>query len=146
MEPTKSHVWRPAVYLSATIGGVLAVLGALHLTIRLIYPEFSLKELLRVDGELTLWMAGVVAYVTVLVITALLKRYYGREFGTYLDDADTVEIGPGPTDHRLCARCGTLFAVFPNDFHAAGFCSRACRNAFARRGQVTPRTPRAPKR
>lgn len=133
MEPPKSHAWKPAVYLGLTIGGVIAVLGVLYLTIRLILPEFSVLELLRVDGEATLWVAGSIAYVTVLAITALLKRTCGREFGTYLDDPDVVEAGPAPSEEKVCPRCGARFGAYRNDFHAAGFCSRACRDAFARR-------------
>jgi hypothetical protein len=133
MEPAKSHAWKPLVYLGLTTGGVIVVLGALVLTLRVITPEFSLSKALREDGEATLWIAGSIAYVTVLGITALLRRHYGREFGTYLDDPDLIEAGPGPSEEKLCPRCGTRFGVYRNDFHAAGFCSRACRNAFARR-------------
>ena len=133
MDPAKSHAWKPIVYLGFTIGGVIAVLGGLYLMIRLICPEFSLLEVLRVDGEAVLWCAGAIAYVTVLAITAFLKRSYGREFGTYLDDPDVVEPGPRPSEAKICPRCGTRFGVFPNDFHAAGFCSRACQSAFLRR-------------
>lgn len=133
MAPTKSQSWKPLVYMGVTIGGVALVLGALFLAIRLIEPRFSLLDLRRGDGRLLVTMAGAAAYVTVVVITQLLKRSFGREFGTYLDDADAVEESPRPSHHKLCARCGTRFGVFPNDFHEAGFCSRACRHAFARR-------------
>jgi hypothetical protein len=134
MGRTKSQSWRPPVYLGVTIGGVIVVLAVCYGIAKLVHPGFSLVGMSREDGRLTLLIAGVLAYGTVVVVTRLLKRVYGREFGTYLDDPDAPEPGLRPSDEKPCARCGTLFAVFPNDFHAAGFCSRACRNAFARRG------------
>jgi hypothetical protein len=133
MEPTKSQSWKPLVYMGVTIGGVAGVLGVLYLLILLINPRFSLVGMSPNDGKLTLLIAGVIAYGTVIATTRLLKKYYGREFGTYLDDADAIEPGPAPSNEKLCARCGSLFAALHNDFHAAGFCSRACREAFGKR-------------
>lgn len=133
MEQTKSQSWKPLVYMGVTVGGVAVVLGTVFLLIRLIDPHSSLIGLRRGDGELTIYIAALIAYGTVVGITRLLKKYYRREFGTYLDDADAIELGPAPSNEKLCARCGTLFGVFHNDFHAAGFCSRACRQASSKR-------------
>jgi len=134
MEPPKSHSWKPIVYMGVTIGSVGVVLGVLYLLMLVINPHFSLVGLDRAGGRLTLFIAGAVAYGTVVGTTRLLKKYYGKEFGTYLDDADAIEPGPAPSNEKLCARCGALFAVFRNDFHSAGFCSRACQEAFGKRG------------
>lgn len=133
MERTKSQSWKPVVYMGVTIGAVAAVLGAIYLLALIANPRFSLVGIDRDGGRLTVFIAGCVAYGTVVATTRLLKKYYGREFGTYLDDADAIELGPAPSIEKLCARCGTRFAVFPNDPHAAGFCSRACQKAFAKR-------------
>ena len=133
MEPTKSQSWKPLVYLGATAGSVAVVLTAFYVLIMLFFPHFSLAELGRGNARVIAVVAGLTAYGTVVAVTRLLKKYYGREFGSYLDDADAVEPGPPPSRDKLCARCGTLFGVFHNDFHAAGFCSRACQEAFAKR-------------
>src|SRR6185369_2208478 len=133
MEQTKSQSWKPLVYLGATAAGVAVVLAAFYLLVMLFCPHFSLAELGRGNARAIALVAGLTAYGTVVAVTRLLKKYYGREFGTYLDDADAIEPGPAPSNEKLCARCGSLFAVFYNDFHAAGFCSRACQEAFGKR-------------
>src|SRR6185436_3526485 len=134
MEQTKSQSWKPVVYMGFTVGAVMVVLGVLYLAILLFNPHFSLIALSRDAGRETILAAGMIAYGTVVAVTWLLKKYYGREFGTYLDDTDAIEPGPAPSNEKLCARCGSLFAVFRNDFHSAGFCSRACQEAFGKRG------------
>ena len=133
MEQTKSQSWKPLVYKGVTVGSVVVVLGFLYLLILIVEPKFSLVGMSRGDGKATILAAGMIGYGTVVVMTKLLKKYYGREFGTYLDDAEAIEPGPAPSNEKLCARCGTLFGVFHNDFHAAGFCSRACQEAFGKR-------------
>ena len=130
MEQKTSHSWKPIVYIGVTIGSVGVVLGTLLLLAWMVHPKFSL---VKENARLTAVLLGLAAYGTVVAVTRLLKKHYGREFGSYLDDADAVEAGPAPDREKLCARCGTLFGVFRNDFHEAGFCSRACREAFHKR-------------
>ena len=125
-----SQGWKPVVYATTTIAASAIMLGLLYLVIRLVYPGFSLFWLRRADGELLILIAGWIAYGSVLAVTALLKRFFRREFGTYLDDADQIEPGERPSLEKICTRCGMAFPAFPNDFHAAGFCSRACQRAF----------------
>ena len=133
MDRMNSQSWKPVVYISVTIAGVALVLGFLFLCVWVVHPGFSLVGLRRDEGKLTLIIAGAIAYGTVIVINRLLKKYYGREFGTYLDDPDEIEPGPRPPMEKICTRCGAVFAAFRNDFHAAGFCSRGCQEAFAKR-------------
>jgi hypothetical protein len=125
-----SHGWKPVVYVATTITAAAIMLGLVYLLVRLVYPGFSLFGLSRADGELILLIAGMIAYGSVLAVTEFLRRYFGREFGTYLDDADRIEPGERPALEKVCPRCGSAFPVFPNEFHAAGFCSRACQRAF----------------
>ena len=61
----------------------------------------------------------------------LLKRYFKREFGTYLDDPDSEQTGLPPGIAKVCLRCGSPFQAFRNDAHVAGFCSQGCRDRFA---------------
>lgn len=130
-----SHTWKPLVYIGVTLGGVAVALGTLFLLVKLVHPGFSLVGLRKGEGRAVIAIACIVAYGTVVGITRLLKRRFGRVFGTYLDDPDAEdEAHVASSSNRPCRRCGTLFAVFRNDFHAAGFCSRACQEAFGRAG------------
>jgi hypothetical protein len=129
----KSHGWKPVVYVTTTLAAVAVVLALAFLVARLVHPGFTLVGMHRSEGKLTLVIAGLMAYGTVMAVNQLLKRFYGREFGTYLDDPDEVGPGQRPPLEKICTRCGERFGAFRNDFHAAGFCSRACQEAFARR-------------
>ena len=130
MERLGSQGWKPVVYLATTVAAAATVLGLVYGLIRIFVPGFSFLKFRRSEGDILLWITGMIAYGTVLRITALLKRYLGREFGTYLDDADQIEPGVRPALEKTCTRCGLVFPAFPNDFHIAGFCSHACQRAF----------------
>src|ERR1043165_4075707 len=98
MEQTKSQSWKPVVYMGVTVGSVVIVLGVLYLLILIAAPKFSLVGMSRGEGKATILAAGMIGYGTVVVTTKLLKKFYGREFGTYLDDADAIEPGPAPSN------------------------------------------------
>jgi ribosomal protein S27AE len=135
----KSHAWKPIVYLTASLCAVAIALTLAYLLASLIIPGFTLVGLRRAEGKLMLAVACGIAYGTVLATNWLLKRMYGREFGTYLDEPDDESVGLHPTLEKRCSRCGTVFGAFHNDFHAAGFCSRACHQAIESRKDSPPK-------
>ena len=73
-------------------------------------------------------IAGALAYGSVVATGRILKRFWGREFGSYLDDPDGERSGLPSTSTRNCRRCGSPFQVYTNDAHAAGFCSQGCKS------------------
>ena len=123
-----SQSWKPIVYISATIGAVVVVLALAYGITKMLFPGFTILSLHRGEGRALLVIAGALAYGSVVVTTKILKRYWGREFGTYLDDPDkeTAELRASGT--QKCRHCGTPFQVYSNDAHAAGFCSQACKS------------------
>ncbi|HVE42817.1 MAG TPA: hypothetical protein VNM14_23250 [Planctomycetota bacterium] len=124
----QSQSWKPVVYLSTTIGAVVVVLALVYTTAKLLIPGFSVLGIRRGEGRLLVGIAGALAYGSVLLTTRLLKRYWGREFGNYLDDPDQETAELRATKTTICRRCGTPFPVYSNDAHAAGFCSQACQS------------------
>ncbi len=124
----KPQSWKPLVYISSTIGAVVLVLTIVTLSAKLLIPGFSIVGIHRGEGRLLIGVAGALAYGSVLATNRILKRYWGREFGSYLDDPDleTAELRSMKTSR--CRRCGTPFQVYSNDAHAAGFCSQACQS------------------
>jgi len=124
----QSQSWKPVVYLSTTIGAVVVVLALVYTAAKLLIPGFSVLGIRRGEGRLLVGIAGALAYGSVLLTTRLLKRYWGREFGNYLDDPDQETAELRATKTTICRRCGTPFPVYSNDAHAAGFCSQACQS------------------
>jgi len=118
--------WRPIVYISSTLGAVVVVLALVYGTTKLLFPGFTILRVDRGEGRALLVIAAGVAYGSVVATTKLLKRYWGREFGSYLDDPDQVTSEPRASITKMCRRCGTPFQVHSNDAHAVGFCSQAC--------------------
>ncbi len=142
----RSQSWRPLVYLGVTAGAVVVVLGLIAGFLFLVAPS-GMRRIGRVEGRAMVLAAGVIAYLTVMITNRVLKKYFGRQFGTYLDDPDTTEDGPQPAATKQCLRCGLVFGAFHNDFHAAGFCSHACHEAYllhqgARRSVIGSRPSR----
>jgi hypothetical protein len=124
-----SQSWKPLVYLSTTVGAVVLVLALTYGITKLLFPGFTILGIHRGEGRALIAIACALAYGSVVVTTRILKRYWGREFGTYLDDPDRETLGPPVTSTTtMCRRCGTPFQVFSNDAHAAGFCSLACKS------------------
>ena len=121
------------MYLLVTMAAVVVVLTLVYLVARAVVPGFTLLGLRRREGDLLLWIVGGIAFGTVVGTTWLLKRFFGKEFGTYLDDPDADVEGLHPACEKVCLRCGTPFAAFRNEFHAAGFCSHLCWKAAARK-------------
>jgi len=121
-----SQSWKPVVYLSTTVGVVVVVLGLVYGITKLLFPGFTILNLHRGEGRALLAIAGALAYGSVVATTKILKRHWGREFGTYLEDPDVDTPLPASVT-TMCRRCGTPFQVYTNDAHAAGFCSQACK-------------------
>ena len=124
----KSQSWKPLVYTSATLGAVAAVLALVYGIAKLLIPGFTLVGIRRGEGRLLIGIAGALAYGTVMAMNRILKRYWGQQFGSYLDDPDRETSELHSTKTLPCRRCGTPFQVYANDAHAAGFCSQACRS------------------
>lgn len=141
MRVMTSHRWKPPVYFGVTLGAVVIVLALAFGLARLVHPGFTLKGLGKLEGRITLLVGGGLAYGTVVATTRLLKRHFGREFGTYLDDVDhdLAEIGPG--EDKRCPRCGTRFHAYHNDAHREGFCSQPCLDAYSKRKRAQPSGP-----
>jgi hypothetical protein len=115
-------------YIGTTAGAVLLVLGVFYGIVRMSYA--SHEPIGRRTGRVLVGIACGLAYGTVVATTWALKRFYGHKFGSYLDDADAEEPDRRPKHGKLCARCGMLFQVCPNDAHQNGFCSHSCWEAF----------------
>jgi hypothetical protein len=128
----RSQSWKPLVHLSSTLGAVAIVLALGYGAATLIDPRFSIFGLRRAEGKILLAVAAALAYGSVLGTTGLLRRFFGRQFGTYLDDPenDLTELGPG--HDRRCRRCGSSFQAYHHDAHATGFCSQSCREVFSK--------------
>jgi hypothetical protein len=124
----KSQSWKPLVYISATLGAVGTVLALVYGIAKLLFPSFSMVGIRRGEGRILLGIAGVLAYGTVLAANKVLKRVWGREFGSYLDDPDGETVELESMQSKRCRRCGSRFPAYTNDAHAAGFCSQACRS------------------
>ena len=126
----KSHDCRPIVYLGATFGGVVLVMGLAFLVAHLAYSGHALT---RHDREIVRGIyvvGGLAALGTGFWINALLKRHFRHYFGTYLDDPDAPEEAPVPATRKVCLHCGAAFPAYRNDLHAAGFCSPGCREHY----------------
>jgi len=123
-----SQSWKPLVYVSATLGAVAVVLTLAYGIAKLLIPGFTIVGVRRGEGRILIGIAGVLAYGTVLATNKILKRGWGREFGTYLDDPDQETSTLPSSSTRMCRRCGTPFQVYSNDAHASGFCSQACKS------------------
>lgn len=124
----RSQSWKPVVYLSTTIVAVVLVLTLVYGVAKLLIPGFTILGIRRAEGRVVVGIAAGLAYMSVLATTKLLKRYWGREFGSYLDDPDQETAELRSTKTLMCRRCGTPFPVYSNDTHAAGFCSQACQS------------------
>lgn len=125
MKPDES---RTTAYFAITLASVAIVLSIAYLVARIVDPRFTLIW----EGEAIAAIAGLLAFGTVVATTWLLRRFFGGWFGATLDDPDAVEHPKRPALEKSCLRCGAFFGVFKNDFHAAGFCSRACQDVHAR--------------
>jgi hypothetical protein len=124
----KSQSWKPLLYISSTVGAAAVVLMLVYGITKLLFPGFTIFGLDRGEGRALLVIAGALAYGSVVATTKILKRIWGREFGTYLDDPDGETAELRSTGTNRCRRCGSSFQAYANDAHAAGFCSQACRS------------------
>jgi len=114
--------WKPIVYISSTLGAVVVVLALVYGVAKLLIPGFTLVAIGRMQGRILVGIAGALAYGAVVATNKVLKRYWGSEFGSYLDDPDQETPGPRASISKMCRRCGTPFQVHSNGAHAAGFC------------------------
>lgn len=128
----KRDEFKTTAYLAITLASVIIVLTTAYLILRTIDPGFTLVGLRRSEGKGTLALIGMLAFGTVVATTWILRRFCRGWFGETLDDPDAVEASARPALEKSCLRCGAFFGVFRNDFHAAGFCSRACQDVHAR--------------
>lgn len=119
--------WKPVVYLGSTLLAALLVVGLFFGMVRLLFPRADSR-----DMKPAVYAAAVLAYGTVVITTQLLKRRFGRDFGTYLDDINEDPPVPMTGRPKVCSRCGTRFNACSNDAHRAGFCSQSCERAFAK--------------
>jgi hypothetical protein len=115
-------------YIGTTAGAVVLVLGLFYGIVRMTHS--GSEPIRRGPGRILIVIACGLAYGTVKATTWALKRFYGHKFGSYLDDADAEEPDRRPKHDKLCARCGMLFQIRPNDAHQNGFCSHSCWEAF----------------
>lgn len=125
-----SRGWKPIVYLGTTAAGVLLVMGLAYLGVLLLRPLFTGSPLGRHEVKVWFALAGVLAYLTGMGITRLLKRRFGHYFGSYLDDPDAPEEPLPPPTTKVCLHCRGTFPAYRNDLHAAGFCSPGCREHY----------------
>jgi hypothetical protein len=123
-----SQSWKPLVYILSTLGAVVIALGLVYGAAKLLIPGFTIVGVPRGEGRILVGIAGALAYGSVVATTKIMKRFWGREFGSYLDDPDSDRSGLPSTVTQNCRRCGSPFQVYDNDAHAAGFCSRACQS------------------
>jgi hypothetical protein len=114
----------------------LVVIGTCALGILLVFlllaaasSGFTLIRMRSSDFELFL----LVCLGIITVVVPLADRIFRRTVGRAFDEEPEPEIKPvRPDVEKSCLRCGEGFGAYHNDFHQAGFCSRACREAYTK--------------
>ena len=115
----------------------LIVFGACAISLTLTFwiilsliPELASAGTHRHRAGMILAIASGVILVTVPLADRLFRRMLGRRF-PFEKEISIPETRP--TAQRPCRRCCESYWVHANEHHQAGFCSRACREAFESR-------------
>jgi len=125
-----SRKWRPLLYGLFMIGSCALTLTLTFAVILSINPEAASRTSSRSLGDLIPLIAMGVIAVTVPAAAKAFRRLLGRRFP---DENEVVLSETPPTVQKVCGRCSESYWVHANEHHAAGFCSKACREAYARR-------------
>jgi hypothetical protein len=109
------------------IGSCAIVIVLVFLLVAAAFPGFTLIRMRRSDFKLFL----LVCLGIITVVVPLADRLFRRTVGLAFHEEPELEIEPvRPDVQKSCLRCGEGFGAYHNDFHQAGFCSRACREAY----------------